>query len=472
MSYGQSRFWLMNNLGPTPTVCNVVNDMEIKAELDTAALARAVQSLGVRHEALRTAFVSTGRDSDLPHQVVLMQSPLQLETREVQSLDEVDKLYQELHHAQFNLETGELVKMVLASLPSGQVHHLLIGYHHINMDSFSMAILMSELLQLYTGTVLEPRPLQQSDLALYEQDQLRSGKWARELAFWRRLSAENPTLHEPLPILHLSPSSTTRARPDRIAYKAQVRSRRISAATAQRLRSLCRHVGVTPFHVYTTVLQVLITRLAQIQRVTVGMADGNRGSLHLPGADEAVGNFLNMVPLFLDSPPRDHTIYMLLCQTRDVVLEAISNASVPIELITEQTGGPKNPSCSPLFQVFIDYKRVTETLPLPDGKGTVQGTRYLLSKTPYDIMLDVIDTPAGDALLQLHAQDGLYTSEESARLLDLYSTLLDSFSQANSKTAVGDARMVTADQAEAALRLGRGKSKNVALISDCMFAAL
>ncbi|TLD23971.1 hypothetical protein PspLS_06415 [Pyricularia sp. CBS 133598] len=455
MSYGQSRFWLMSNLGPAPTVCNVVNDIEIKAELDVAALARAVRSLGARHEALRTAFVSTSSNSDLPHQVVLKHSPLQLETREVQSPDEVDELYQELHHTHFNLETGELVKMVLVSL-SSQVHHLLIAYHHINMDSFSMAILMNELLQLYSGKVVDPPTLQQPDLALYEQDQSRRGSWDKEMAFWSRLSVKSPTLHEPLPVLHVSPSSTTRSRPDRIAYQANVQSKRVSAATAQRLRSLCRDAGVTPFHVYTTVLQVLVSRLAQVQHVTMGMADGSRGSLSLPGAEGAVGNFLNMVPLFLSSPPRDYTIYKLLSENRRVILEAISNAAVPIELIMEQIGAPKSSSYSPLFQVFIDYKRVTENLPFPDGKGTVQGKRYLLSKTPYDIMLDVIDTPAGDALLQLHAQDGLYTSEESARLLELYSALLDSFSQANSQTVIEDARMMTADQVEAALQLGQG----------------
>ncbi|TLS21516.1 uncharacterized protein PpBr36_10268 [Pyricularia pennisetigena] len=461
MSYGQKRFWLMSNLSPTPTVCNVVNDIEIRAELDTAALARAVGLLGARHEALRTAFIRTSPTLDVPQQVILKRSTLQLETREVGTGDEIDKLYRELHHQHFNLETGELVRMVLVSL-SPKLHHLLIAYHHINMDSFSMAILVKELLQLYSGEVIDPPAVQQPDLALYEQNQQVQGKqWADELAFWSRLFAENPTFHEPLPILHASPSSTSRARPERIAYKAHVESRRVSAATAQCMRSLCRDAGVTPFHVYTAALQVLVSRLADVQHVTMGMADGNRGSLHLPGAEAAVGNFLNMVPLLLRTPPRDTRLYKLLSETRAVVLAAMGNASVPIELVMEEVNTPKSSSYSPLFQVFIDYKRVTEKLPFPGRKGWVQGKRYLLSKTPYDIMLDVIDTPAGDALLQLHAQQGLYTAEETARLLELYSTLLDSFSQANSQTVVGDARMVAAAEAEAALRLGRGLILNL-----------
>ncbi|TLD04871.1 uncharacterized protein PgNI_10061 [Pyricularia grisea] len=451
MSYGQRRFWLMSNLGPAPTICNVVNDIEIRAELDTGSLARAVCSLGERHEALRTAFISNPT-SEVPDQVVLKQSPLRLQTIKLQTLNEVDDIYHDLHRSDYNLETGELVKMVLVSLSPG-LHHLLIGYHHINMDSFSMSVLMRELLELYAGKSLDPPALQQSDLGVYERKLLQGGRWSKELVYWSNLFAGAPSLFDPLPILHVSPSSTSRVRPERIAYKSHVQSRRVSADTAKSLRSLCRSAGVTPFHVYTVVLQVLVSRLGQLEHVTMAMGHANRENLDLPGEDGAVGNFLNMVLLRLRTPSRGRSIHSFLSETRAVVLEAMANASVPIELVMEQIGVPKTSSYSPLFQIFIDYKRVQEKLPFPGG-GTVQGTRYLLSETPYDIMLDIIDTAAGDALLQMHAQDGIYTPEETTRLLELYSTLLDSFSQADGETIIGDVRMAAADQVKAALRLG------------------
>lgn len=126
----------------------MVNDIEIRAELNKAALSRAINILGSRHEALRTAFVQSsngsGDDEDrLPEQVILKDSPLRLETVEASISFEVDEHFYRLQDAVYNLETGELIKMMLVSL-SPHVHHPLIGYHHINMNSASMAILVDE----------------------------------------------------------------------------------------------------------------------------------------------------------------------------------------------------------------------------------------------------------------------------------------------------------------------------------------
>lgn len=464
MSYGQSRFWLMSELGPGSTACNVVNDIEIRAELDKAALARAVRALGARHEALRTAFVkspvstSEGPDWGHPQQAILKESHLQLEIIESGSSREVDELYQKLHSAEYNLETGELMKMTLVSV-SPRLHHLLIGYHHINMDSFSMAILMNELLRLYNGEKLPTPSVQQADLALHERQQLQGGHWARQMAFWKNQfpTETSSSPPEPLPVLAVSPGSSNRSRPERIPYRVHSHTTRVSTTTAQHIRSLCRSAGATPFHVYTMVLQVLLARLANVDRVMVGMADGNRGSLDLPGATGGVGNFLNIVPLPLDTPPGEARIHSVLLKTQATVLEAMRNSAVPFEMILEQARAPRSTSYSPLFQAFVDYKKVTEKLPMPGGGGEIEGRRYLLSKTPYDLMLDVIDTPAGDALLEFSVQDGLYTSEEARKLLSLYVNLLSSISQSDSQMTVDEAVMFDAHEVDTALQLGQGK---------------
>lgn len=138
----------MSQLSPNATTCNVVDGIEIRAELNKNALSHAIDMRRSRHEALRTAFVqsSNGSEDDedrLPKQVILKDSPLRLETVEASSSFEVDGHFYRLHDAVYNLETGELIKMMLVSL-SPHVHHLLIGYHHINMDSASMTILIDE----------------------------------------------------------------------------------------------------------------------------------------------------------------------------------------------------------------------------------------------------------------------------------------------------------------------------------------
>lgn len=464
MSYGQSRFWFMSQLSPESTACNVVNDIEIRADLDKAALACAVDILGSRHEALRTAFMQSADQSEnenkLPEQVILKNSPLRLEIVEASRPSDIDEHFSRLHDTVYNLETGELIKMILVSL-SPRVHHLLVGYHHINMDSASMAILVDEMLRLYAGQTLPPPRLQQAAFATHQRRQLESGRLVKQTTFWRDEFAKTTVHLEPLPILAISPSSISRSRPERIAYRSISHKTRVSTATAKNVKALCRKAGVTAFHLYTTVFQVLLGRLTPslVDRVVIGMADANRSLDYLVGAAEGcVGNFLNIVPLLVDIPPDHQHVDQALKKTRDKILLAMSNAAVPFEAILEQARAPRSQGHSPLFQAFIDYKRVTEKVSIPGGRGEVEGKRYLLSKTPYDLMLDIIDTPQGDASLEFHLQDGLYTPEEGKTLSRLFLNLLGSFSESDTHATVGEARFADPVEITDSLRLGKGET--------------
>lgn len=457
MSYGQSRFWLMGQMVSDPCAFNVTNDIEITARIDKHALSKAVRSLGARHEALRTCFI---RDSDSDHQdlmqAIMTESTLHLEMVQVNSSSEVEDQFLDLHKTVYDLNQGRLMRMILVSV-SPVEHHLLLGYHHINMDSASTAILMSELFRLYAGQELPPSRIQQADLALHEQERLQGGHWAEQMAFWRRELAEASP--DPLPMLAISPETYNKARPERsmAAYRSHSHHTRVSAKIAQHVQGLCRKVGVTPFHLYTTAFQVLLARLGHVDRVCIGMADANRSADLAGAAEEGVGNFLNLVPLVLETD-LGQSVEDMARQTGEKILQVMSNAAVPFEIILE-CAQPQRRSQghSPLFQAFIDYKKVYEKLEMPNGKGHLEGKQYLLSNTPYDILLDIIDNPSGEAALELRVQDGLYTSEEARRLLGCYVNLVRAFAESGGQAKAGEASMFDADKVEDALRLGQGK---------------
>ncbi|KAH6855609.1 hypothetical protein B0I37DRAFT_442419 [Chaetomium sp. MPI-CAGE-AT-0009] len=455
MSYGQSRFWLMSHIVPDPSAFNVTCDIEITGTaVDAATLSKAVVALGSRHEALRTCFFNdTESGTHEPVQGVLMESPLRLETATANSATEVERKYKELHGTVYNLEKGELIRIVLVTLSKTQ-HHLLVGYHHINMDSSSLAVLVMDLSRLYAaqkqGSLPPPAPrLQQPDFALWQLKQVRDGKWDRQIAYWKR-ELTNPPVPT-LPRLNISPSAD-KPRPERIAYRVLSTKTRVTARVAAHVRGLCRRARATPFHLYATVLQILLARLGDTDDLCIGMADAGRAEA---GALDSVGNFLNMVPLRLKTA-LDQPFEALLRATKEKVLGAMSNASVPFDVILEQVQPHRSPSHSPLFQAFIDYRQVTEKLPWGEAGGQLEGKRYLLSKTPYDVMLDIIDTPTGEASLELTVQDGLYTAADAERLLGAYVNLLGVFA-GNGRAVARDAAMFGAHEVEHALRLGQGE---------------
>ncbi|KAI5921291.1 hypothetical protein F4810DRAFT_722761 [Camillea tinctor] len=448
MSYGQSRFWLMSQIVEDPCAFNVTCDIEINAELDIPTLSRAVQSLGARHEALRTCFFTDVQHGHQPVQGIFEESTLRLETISAKAF-EVAQLFEEMHKTVYDLEKGDLMRILLVST-SPTKHHLLVGYHHINMDSSSLAILVYDLQRLYSGKRLPPPRVQYPDFASHQLERLRNGYWEKQISFWRTELSSPPS---PIPILDISPSAN-RPRPERIAYQIHSKKTRVTARVASQVQALCRKARVTPFHLYTTILQVLIARLANVDDFCIGMADANRSEM---GATDSIGNFLNLLPIRLKSD-MNKPFESIMKTTRERILNVMSNSVIPFDIILEQVQPQRSATHSPLFQVFIDYRQVTEKLPW--GKGTLEGKQYLLSKTPYDVMIDIIDTPTGEASLEMMVQGVLYTADDAAKLLGCYVNMLSAFTE-NSFLVANEVSMFNRHEVQAALRIGHGKSYTV-----------
>ncbi|MCJ1434188.1 hypothetical protein MMC27_003555 [Xylographa pallens] len=442
MSWSQSRFWVMNQIVEDPSAFNVSCHLELTGELEPGKLARAVIDLGKRHEALKTCFFIENNQE--PVQGVLKASPLRLEIGEASA--SIQKEFRALQQHSYDLSKGETMKMMLFSHSSLQ-HDLLVGYHHINMDSTSLALLVHDLRRLYTGEKLLPARLQYPDFALHQLEQLRNGHWDDQLTFWRN---EFLVLPDPLPILNVSPN-TSRPRPTLTTYNNTHAETRLSEKLTRQVQALGRKLKATPFHVYCTVFQILLARLAAVDDVCIGFADANRSA---PGAMESIGNFLNLLPLRL-STALSQPFSALVKETKSKVLSALAHSAVPFDVILEEVGVRRSPTHSPLFQAFIDYRHVVEVQPF--GKGQLKGKEYALSKTPYDIMLDIIDGTTGAASVNMITQEDLYTAEEAQLLLSCYINLLTTLTE-DSDLAAGDVSMFDSQEVDQALKLGQGQN--------------
>ncbi|KAL2159579.1 hypothetical protein VTH06DRAFT_2148 [Thermothelomyces fergusii] len=441
MSFGQSRFWVMTQIVQDPTAFNISCDVEIESEVDVRALSRAVEMVGARHEALRTCFF---HEDDKPMQAIMKESPLRLETVNA-SVSDIDRLFQEVHNTVYDLSKGETMRAMLVST-SRTHHHLLVGYHHINMDSSSFVVFVADVIRIYAGQKLSPPRMQYSDFSKYQVEQLSKGGWDSLIAYW---SNEFSRLPDPLPILNVSPN-TSRPRPNLTTYENRSIETRVSAPVARQVKAACRKLKVTPFHIYTTILQITLARLAATDDICIGIADANRADV---GATDSIGNFLNLIPLRL---PTDLGLPFasLVKATKNKVLHGLANSAVPFDVIMEKVGVQRSSTHSPLFQAFIDYRYVTEKLPF--GTGHLEGKRYIVSKTPYDIMVEMIDTPTGEASLKLLTQAAIYTPEESQTIMGCYTTLLDAFTK-DTELAAGQPQMFDAGEVNKALQLGTGE---------------
>ncbi|KAK3313006.1 non-ribosomal peptide synthetase [Apodospora peruviana] len=454
MSSGQSGFWFMTQFVQDPTFFNgTVSFLITTRSLDIELLSRLVQGMASRHEGLRTAFF-TDPKTHQPVQAVLTESPLHLETKTITSPDRVRAEIDATNRHVYDIARGETIRLLLLS-ESPNRHHLIVGYHHINIDGMSVIAIVEDLRLAYEGKELPP-PFQQNEFAARQRERLRTGQYAADILFWKNEFRELPEI---LPILPVSPNTALRSRPaTRTTYRHVRAERRLDPAVTARLQDLRTQGHVqSPFSFYLTVFQILLGRLTQSEDLCIGVASANRQND--PGSTDSIGIFLNLFALRLRSE-LSKSFLALLKETKTKVLAGLQHSAVPFDAVLDEVGAIRSPSHSPLFQAFINYIPVREHRSF--GDGTIENKEYEIGETIYDIMLAVIDPPTGDPWIAIMVQKELYSQQDAQILLDCFMNLMEAFTR-DIRLPGRTPQMFNQVAVQKAIELGQGLNLDIGL---------
>src|SRR6185436_8902999 len=184
-------------------VLNVPNPLRLSGPLRPEALARSLAAIARRHDSLRTTFFngpeglrqriappsSSGASEDLPLPLADL-SALPRDRREKEARRLTDAEARE----PFDLGSGPLWRARLLRLEREE-HRLLLTFHHVVVDGWSLGLLERELAERYpayageAGAALqaaEPEPvLQYSDFVAWQRRWLDREALAPHLAYWR-----------------------------------------------------------------------------------------------------------------------------------------------------------------------------------------------------------------------------------------------------------------------------------------------
>jgi len=142
---------------PEPGLYVVQMRFSLAGELDEARLTRAWQSLGDRHEVLRTAIVWDNTSS--PVNVVMAEAPMSIEHLDMSRLSPdarsaaVQDFLTRDRRRGFDLRRAPLSRITLLAYGCGE-WEMVWTHHHLILDGWSTAHLMSEFWSLYTGKAL------------------------------------------------------------------------------------------------------------------------------------------------------------------------------------------------------------------------------------------------------------------------------------------------------------------------------
>ncbi|KAL8704420.1 MAG: hypothetical protein Q9201_002411 [Fulgogasparrea decipioides] len=442
MSFGQSRFWFLSSYVEDQAAFNITVLIRLSGDLDEERFKKAFQTVAERHESLRTSFDSAANQ---PVQTVWKHSNVRIHSRSIDNETEVEKSCNAVHNHIYDLKKAETMRIELLSL-SASAHYLILGYHHINMDGIALEVLVSEIEKAYNGTPLTSEMIQYADFSLRERQQYESGRWSSELGFWR---GEFPELLNPMPLLPISKRSSRPAAPNYGTVKAE---RKINAEMSANIQQACRKFYATPYHFHLATLSVLLARYADVEEFCIGLGDANRKD---PDVRESLGLYLNLLPLRVRYNS-EKAFSQFLKDTQQKSQEIFANSRVPFDVLLNELNVPRSSSYAPLFQVFMNYRqgiRQMRSFCGCDCEGELIGG----GQVAYDISVDVIENPGGEALVTLSVQQDLYDKVHAEVLLDSYFNLLGTFAS-NPATRLKRPSLHLQVSVDQALALGPGSS--------------
>ncbi|HEX5741662.1 MAG TPA: condensation domain-containing protein, partial [Pilimelia sp.] len=421
LSYAQRRMWFLNRRERTaggayhsPVALRLVGD------LDVAVLHAALGDVVTRHEALRTTVAA---DGDTVCQRV-RPAVLPLPVVEVAAGDLAAAMAAQADRP-FDLAADAPLRAVLYRL-APRTHVLLLVFHHVAFDGWSMAPLFRDLREAFVARAAgrapqQPAlPIQYADYAAWQCDLLGDpadpdSRAAAQLDHWRAALAGLP------PEVTLP---TARPRPAAAGHRGEELPFVVDAGVRRAVAALARSAGATEFMVFHAALVALFARLGAGTDVPIGTSVAGRTD---EATDELVGFFVNSLVLRVDAGG-EPTFRELLARARAADLAAYDHQDVPFDLVVEAANPPRALGRHPLFQVLLTLQNNEDAvLELP---GLAVRPEFVGSdRIKVDVAVQLLRWPGAadgdDTLRGLFGYDtALYDRAAADRLLQRYLRLL------------------------------------------------
>jgi amino acid adenylation domain-containing protein len=421
-SYAQERLWVFEQFHPGTATFHIPFAARIEGEVDPDLLRATLSALAGRQEALRTVFTT---DSGHLAQRILPAVEVPLPILDLGGLDaesrERETLRIRIEEAArtFDLEGGPLFRATLLSLgEEDQV--LLLTFHHIVFDGWSISVLVRELRAIYEdlregrSPDLPPLPVQAADHAAWQRRWLQGDVLEAKLGSWRRHLAGTPPFLE-LPV--------DRPRPPIQTYRGAALDLEIPEDLADSLRAISRRGDATLFMTVLAALDVFLYGMTGQTDLVVGTPVAGRNRAEMEGL---IGFFINMLPircrLEAGRPFTD-----LLRRIREAVLAAYDDQDVSFDRIVEDLQVSRDPSRPPLFQVVLAWQNT------PATDLDANGLRLAMLSHPievvrYDLHFNIVEDRRRLALKLTYNTD-LFERATASRWLADFDRLLRSLEE-------------------------------------------
>jgi amino acid adenylation domain-containing protein/non-ribosomal peptide synthase protein (TIGR01720 family) len=414
LSYAQQRLWFLDRLLANRAVYNIPFAIRIKGNLNPQALRESWQELWLRHPSLRMVceevdgqgmmkvmeFEDGWREVDLSQEV---------------SAEEIARQWMEQDAAQpFDLEKGPLTRVSFFRIsPAESIFYL--NLHHIIADGWSLEILVDELFTIYEAKIAEKPvslpvlPIQYSDYALWQREQMQEKSWERQLSYWKQQLANVPVLQLPTDFPR-SHEQTFQGATYRVTYPTRL---------VKRLERLSQQHGATLFMTLLAALNILLKRYSGQEDIAVGSPIAGRNVSEVEGL---IGLFVNTLVYRTDLSGNPN-FTELLKRVREVALGAYTHQDLPFEKIVDELQPERSLSHTPLFQVMFALQNLGGSLP-ELAELTLEAIELSHQTAKFDLTIQAAESEDG-LIVAWEYNRQLFAPSTIARMAEQFGVLLE-----------------------------------------------
>jgi amino acid adenylation domain-containing protein len=420
LSSSQKRMWFVDQLEGANASYNIPLDFKVKGKLNIEILEKSLHFIALKHDVLRTSF---GVENGKPIQKISKEAKVDIKTFDLSEKlpEEIENEYGIITDANaqyiFNLEKSPLWRVQIVKI-SDDEHRLLLNFHHIISDGWSVGIFIRELSEVYQAFYrkedieLQKPEIQYADYSAWQQKIIRSEKIKKQEIFWKeKLSGAPELIQLPLDFSRKN-HQTFNGGEIRFTFDKSI---------TKKIKELATDNNLSLYMVLFCGYIILLHKHSQQKDIVVGTPIANRKNKL---TNETLGIFINNLAIRTavigNSSLKEFSILV-----KNTLLEAYKNQEAPFENVMEQLNLKRNLSVSPLFQVMFNLLNAhAEELIFPDATTEYLDIPRKIAK--YDLSL-IMSERRDELHAILEFNSDLFRESTIERFAEHYQQIIFSF---------------------------------------------